>query len=513
MTNEAVTRMATGSQLGGGAFSSVYLTVDRGQHVAIKCNFRNRFDFMSSVREACILRMLRHPNIVRIQEIRSNTLLDIAGVPRQIGPCTDQPSWDVAHFVFPRIQFNLRSMLLEKRITPVYALKGIYQLLQALRYVHMRNICHRDLKTENVLITSEGDFQLCDCGISTWQCSQVGPMESAVTAFYRAPEIIISTNCSDTRIDIWSLGCLMVEMITGNYLFPLEKDLPEELVTKIISVFPCIYGQLFAIYQNQHLRNFQPNTVPYPTVVATLKATLRSYEAVWEQTLGKGMFERYLEVAAQCLTVDYRKRPTATQLLQHPLFAKFSETFAAYDQLCKTPPSPVLVFYNRLERRKLSTFVEDLQKQKDKPWYSVRALILTIDLYDRYLHNQAPQFQQNTVIHSLEDLEAIFYVLYYIALKLVFPYHLIPRFAEIVPECGDPSKMKRFEDYEFYLTGTIFRFHLYRPTLYEVYPNELTDDRLDKMLHLLLKISDKAEEGKNITLTLEDLLKGFSSIA
>jgi dual-specificity kinase len=98
------------------------------------------------------------------------------------------------------------------------------QILQALEYVHAHQIIHSDLKSENVLIASHPDapgplyVKLVDfgCGIfaSAWHPPIVGTMN------YRSPEAVLQADWS-YPVDLWGLGCIVVEMVIGRQMFEL----------------------------------------------------------------------------------------------------------------------------------------------------------------------------------------------------------------------------------------------------------------------------------------------------
>jgi tRNA A-37 threonylcarbamoyl transferase component Bud32 len=129
---------------------------------------------------------------------------------------------------------NLRQLLKAGRLKPVDALRIVSQVCDALQYAHEEGIVHRDIKPENILIDRKGRVKIADFGIAkllgreTKSYTLTGPWQVVGTVNYMAPEQMDDPSRVDHRADIYSLGVVLYEMLTGEiprgrFSLPSEK--------------------------------------------------------------------------------------------------------------------------------------------------------------------------------------------------------------------------------------------------------------------------------------------------
>jgi len=188
-----------GERLGKGAFGTVYKGLDlrTGQFVAVKRIVKGAVDGRTMMKEINFLKTFNHPNIVSYVN-----LIQTEGHLNLILEYVDSGS--------------LAQVLAGYGFFPE-SLAAIYteQVLQGLDYLHKRSVIHRDIKGGNILITREGAIKLADFGIAT--VASPNPRHSLVegSPYWMAPEAIEMSCNPTTKSDIWSLGCTLIELITG----------------------------------------------------------------------------------------------------------------------------------------------------------------------------------------------------------------------------------------------------------------------------------------------------------
>lgn len=110
-------------------------------------------------------------------------------------------------------------------------------VLEALAFLHRRNIIHRDLKAANILVTKDHVIKLADFGVAITDDKQIS--EVAGSPYWMAPEVI-KEHKSSFASDIWSFGITMIELFTGNP--PYSESSPAAAVRKIASDMPPVLG-------------------------------------------------------------------------------------------------------------------------------------------------------------------------------------------------------------------------------------------------------------------------------
>lgn len=113
----------------------------------------------------------------------------------------------------------------------------ISQVVSAIAFIHQQGMVYRDIKPENILITKQGTVKLCDFGFARHVDKEEMLTDYVATRWYRAPELLLgqpfSVNGSKIQcpygkpVDMWSIGCLMGELLDGEPLFAGDSDIDQ----------------------------------------------------------------------------------------------------------------------------------------------------------------------------------------------------------------------------------------------------------------------------------------------
>eukprot|EP00252_Welwitschia_mirabilis_P016149 TRINITY_DN3567_c0_g2_i2.p1 TRINITY_DN3567_c0_g2~~TRINITY_DN3567_c0_g2_i2.p1 ORF type:complete len:549 (-),score=124.28 TRINITY_DN3567_c0_g2_i2:297-1943(-) len=217
--------------IGKGSYGVVCSAIDTltGEKVAIK-KINDIFEHVSDatriLREIKLLRLLRHPDIVEIKHIML--------------PPSRREFKDI-YVVFELMESDLHQVIkVNDDLTPEHYRFFLYQLLRALKYIHTANVFHRDLKPKNVLANADCKLKICDFGLARVAFNDTPTAifwtDYVATRWYRAPELCGSFFSKYTpAIDIWSIGCIFAEILTGKPLFPGKNVVHQlDLITDLL---------------------------------------------------------------------------------------------------------------------------------------------------------------------------------------------------------------------------------------------------------------------------------------
>ncbi|XP_009556785.1 mitogen-activated protein kinase 15 [Cuculus canorus] len=290
-------------RLGKGAYGIVWKAIDRrtGEIVAVKKifdAFRNRTDAQRTFREIMFLQEFgEHPNIIKLLDvIRAQNDRDI-------------------YLVFESMETDLHAVIkkgnLLKDIHKCYIL---YQLLKATKFIHSGNVIHRDQKPSNILLDADCFVKLCDFGLAR-SLSQTNEdqgeralTEYVATRWYRAPEILLSSHSYTKGVDMWSIGCILGEMLLGKPLFPGTSTVNQ--LEQILRVIPAPSPEDILAMQSDYRASVINHICSWQRVT-------------FEKILPSSTPLPALDLLKKLLVFNPEKRLTAEEALQHPYLRRF----------------------------------------------------------------------------------------------------------------------------------------------------------------------------------------------
>ncbi|XP_047263553.1 glycogen synthase kinase-3 homolog MsK-3 isoform X2 [Capsicum annuum] len=210
--------------VGQGSFGIVFQAkcLETGETVAIKKVLQDK---RYKNRELQTMRLLDHPSIVSLNHCFFST--------------TEKDELYlnlVLEFVPETVYRVLRHYSkANQRMPMTYVKLYSYQMFRALAYIHGIGVCHRDIKPQNLLVNPHThQLKLCDFGSAKVLVKGEPNISYICSRYYRAPELIFGATEYTNAIDIWSVGCVLAELLLGQPLFPGESGVDQ--LVEIIKV-------------------------------------------------------------------------------------------------------------------------------------------------------------------------------------------------------------------------------------------------------------------------------------
>jgi len=246
----------------------------------------------TAIREISLLKELKDENVVR--------LLDIVHADQKLYLVFEFLDVDLKRYMeFGNQNGTPMSLDIVKKFT--------HQLSSGLLYCHSHRILHRDLKPQNLLIDKHNNLKLADFGLArAFGIPMRTYTHEVVTLWYRAPEVLLGARHYSTAIDMWSVGCIMAEMVNkGHALFPGDSEI----------------DQIFKIFRILGT----PNEETWPGV-----RSLPDYKPTFPQWSGAELSTQVpildpagADLIKNMLAYDTAKRISAKRTLIHPYFAGY----------------------------------------------------------------------------------------------------------------------------------------------------------------------------------------------
>lgn len=212
-------------KIGSGTYSNVYkaIEVETGAVVALK---KVRVDGVGEAesarfmaREIALLRRLgEHDNVVRLHGLVTSRLatapslyLVFEYMDHDLTGLVSAATASGARFTLPQVKCYMK------------------QLLSGIEHCHNKGVLHRDIKSSNLLVSEDGILKIADFGLAThFDPDNPRPMTSQViTLWYRPPELMLGATHYSVGVDLWSVGCVLAELLLGEPIFPGRTEVEQ----------------------------------------------------------------------------------------------------------------------------------------------------------------------------------------------------------------------------------------------------------------------------------------------
>jgi len=294
--------------------------------------FHDHTDCKRLLREIRLLRSLRHPNVLHLTDLMP---------PASLSPS----NWTDVYLVTRLFDTNLHRVIYSGHaLTDAHVQYILWQVFRALRYLHAAGVVHRDMKPTNVLLNRDCELALADFGLARYipqaghppvavgrrssESSADAPPEPrsksgqltkyVVTRWYRAPELLVQNRVYDEKVDMWSVGCILAELLGAKALFP-GKDSLHQLRLVVETLGMPSADELKGIHNEQAVQ-YICNLRPKEVAPASPAAAAERFKRLYPQADPK-----LLDLLARLLQFDPAKRPSAAEALQHPYLAAYRD--------------------------------------------------------------------------------------------------------------------------------------------------------------------------------------------
>jgi mitogen-activated protein kinase 15 len=303
-------------KLGKGAYGVVWKAMDRKykQVVAVKKvfdAFHNATDSQRTYREVMFLQDLNgHENIIRLRNIiKAENNKDL-------------------YLVFDHMEADLHHVIRANILEEIHKQYIVYQILKALKYLHSADLIHRDLKPSNILVNSDCHIKLCDFGLarsvaSTGDDTNIKLTDYVATRWYRAPEILLGSTKYSKAVDMWSVGCILAEIIIGKAIFQGTSTLNQ--IEKVLELIGKPKPEDIESIESPHAA----------TILSSINiAKKRSFHNFFPNAS-----ETALDLLRRLLVFNPHHRLTVEEALKHKYVEQFSspEEEIVCDKVIETP--------------------------------------------------------------------------------------------------------------------------------------------------------------------------------
>ncbi|DBA78605.1 hypothetical protein WJX77_008465 [Trebouxia sp. C0004] len=291
-SNRQSINYSTERVVGNGSFGVVFQAtcLETGETVAIKKVLQDK---RFKNRELQIMKMMDHCNVVQLQHCFYTTTEK------------DEVFLNLVLEFVPETVYRIGKHYSKngQRMPTLFVKLYVYQMCRALAHIHRMQVCHRDIKPQNLLVnTQTHQLKLCDFGSAKVLMKGEPNISYICSRYYRAPELIFGATDYTAAIDVWSVGCVMAELLLGKPIFPGESGV-DQLVEIIKVLGTPTREEIYSMNPNYTEFKF-PKITAHP----------------WSKVFSKRMPADAVDLVSKLLHYSPVTRLTALGALTHPFF-------------------------------------------------------------------------------------------------------------------------------------------------------------------------------------------------